>query len=224
MDSSSVARRSSGIRGIATALRRSAYFVSSRRGKRHRITRFRSWVPGPGSVASVTGRGGEVASVTAIGRLFLRDISMRARRPMSESSDVRIHDIQVADTEAYLVEPVGGGRGSGDRSSSTGSTPRRRTATGPSSSTRPSQPGARARDGLDPAAGPLPVVERTDRRRDRTPSASGPRSTAIAPALDMLAARHDVDRRTDRPGRPRLRRDARRRAGRRRPAHRRGRC
>jgi pimeloyl-ACP methyl ester carboxylesterase len=32
---------------------------------------------------------------------------------MSESSDVRIHDIEVADTEAYLVEPVGGGRGSG---------------------------------------------------------------------------------------------------------------
>ena len=47
------------------------------------------------------------------GRLFLRDISMRARRPMSEPDDVRIHDIRIADTEAYLVEPAGGGRGSG---------------------------------------------------------------------------------------------------------------
>jgi pimeloyl-ACP methyl ester carboxylesterase len=32
---------------------------------------------------------------------------------MSEPTDVRIHDIRIADTEAYLVEPVAGGSGSG---------------------------------------------------------------------------------------------------------------
>ena len=32
---------------------------------------------------------------------------------MSEPSDVHIHDIRIADTEAYLVEPAGRGRGSG---------------------------------------------------------------------------------------------------------------
>jgi pimeloyl-ACP methyl ester carboxylesterase len=64
-------------------------------------------------VASVTGRGGKVASVTAPDACSFGTFFVRARRPMSEPSDVHIHDIRIADTGAYLVEPAGGGRGSG---------------------------------------------------------------------------------------------------------------
>ena len=130
-------------------------------------------------MASVTGRGGEVASVIASDACSFGTFPC-ARGEMSESRDVRIHDIQVADTEAYLVEPAGGGRGSGDalpplvRHRGAGREP-------DAVPRRSQQPGARSRDGLDPAAGALPVGRAPRPMPRPMPSASGPRSNAIAP-------------------------------------------
>src|ERR671916_3152811 len=79
-----------------------------------------------------------VASAAEVGRLFLRDICVPVRRPsrelpglsasrsciggpqwrgtmtapeLGERDGVRVGDVRVGDTDAYLVEPTDGGRG-----------------------------------------------------------------------------------------------------------------